>query len=74
MPTVTIRNLPEPVVERLRHISAAKGHSMEQELRDLVVSRYASRIDVLKRVRSRWKDLPATSPAEIDRWRNEGRP
>lgn len=47
---------------------------MEQELRELIVSRYGSRADIMERVRSRWEGLPPTSPDEIEQWRREGRP
>lgn len=33
-----------------------------------------SRDEALRRIRERWKDLPETTPEEIDRWLKEGRP
>jgi hypothetical protein len=57
---------------------------MDQELCALIESRFAgkeqrpvrsdeSKAEVLRRIRERWKDLPETTPEEIDRWRKEGR-
>jgi plasmid stability protein len=38
MAQVLIRNLSNDVVERLRRRAAAKGHSLEQELREIVTA------------------------------------
>lgn len=73
MATLTIRNLPDDLIERVKASAAHHGCSMEQELRDLLQSRYARRSEVLARIRSRWKDLPATEAQELVRWREEGR-
>ncbi len=73
MATVTIRNLPEDLVRRLKSIARSKGHSMEQEVREMLEIRYASRPDVLARIRARWSEVPKTRPDEIKRWREKGR-
>ncbi len=36
MGQVTIRNLPEPVIFALKHKAKMKGHSLEQELREIL--------------------------------------
>lgn len=74
MPTLTIRNVPEEVVQRLKDVAKHKGHSMEQEVRDLLVSRYTTRREVLERIRSRWKEGQAPTAEEIDTWIETGRP
>ncbi len=73
MPTLTIRNIPEPVVRRLKASATSHKISMEQEVRNLLARRYAAKRDVLSRVRERWESVPATSDAEAQSWRKEGR-
>ena len=68
MATLTIRNVPEDVVARLKKVAANKGLSMEQELRELLKTRYPSRAEVLDRVRENWKTLPPVSAEEVDKW------
>ncbi|MFQ5938226.1 MAG: hypothetical protein ACE5LB_17630 [Acidiferrobacterales bacterium] len=74
MATLTIRNLPERLVRRLKTVARQKGRSMEQEVRELLQTRYAPRSEVLSRVRKRWETLPETTADEAQRWRVEGRP
>ena len=74
MPTLTIRNVPEPVVKRLKAVAKNKGHSMEQEVRELLATRYAERAEVLDRIRKSWETLPETSAAEANEWLRQSRP
>jgi antitoxin FitA len=73
MATLTIRNVPEDVVERIKNAAAHRGHSMEQEVRELIESRYEAKNEALRRIRERWKVLPETTPEEIKRWIETGR-
>jgi plasmid stability protein len=84
MATLTIQNVPENLVERIQSAADHNRRSMEQELRALIESRFAgkeprtvrsdeSKDEALRRIRERWKDLPETTPEEVDRWRKEGR-
>ena len=73
MATLTIRNVPDEVVARLKKVAANKGHSMEQELRELLKTRYPTRAEVLDRVEQRWETLPPVSAEEIDQWIAEAR-
>ena len=68
MATLTIRNVPDEVVARLKKVAANKGHSMEQELRELLKTRYPTRVEVLDRVEENWKNLPPVSAEEVDKW------
>ena len=68
MATLTIRNVPDEVVARLKKVAANNGHSMEQELRELLKTKYPSRAEVLDRVRESWKTLPEVSTEEVDKW------
>ena len=73
MATLTIRNVPDEVVALLKKVAANKGHSMEQELRELLKTRYPTRAEVLDRVEENWKNLPPVSAEEIDQWIAEAR-
>jgi plasmid stability protein len=73
MATLTIRSLSEELVERLKLAAARSGRSMEQEVRQLLEQRYASRGEVLQRIEERWQRLPKATAAEIAAWIAEGR-
>lgn len=53
MPTLTIRKLPEGVVERIKRCAEANGVSMEEEVRRFLVQRYMTRETFLERSRER---------------------
>lgn len=72
MPTLTIRNLPDDLIERLRRTATRQGHSMEQEVRLLLQARYMEKGKLLDRVRSHWDDFPAPTARETARWRQMG--
>ena len=74
MATLTVRNVPDDVVERIKNAAAQRGHSMEQEVRELIETRFQAKNEALRRIRERWKDLPETTPEEIERWIETGRP
>jgi plasmid stability protein len=65
MPTLTIRNLPEPVHRRLRLRAAAAGRSVEAEVRAILAAACAE------------ADAPASAAelqAVVDALYGEGRP
>ncbi len=74
MATLTIRNVPDEVVDRIKSRASQKGISMEQEVRNLLHSRYQQREAVLKRIRQRWDRLPPQSADQIQAWKEKGRP
>jgi len=74
MATITIRNLPDEVVARLKDKAACNGRSMEEEVRLLLRERYASRAEIIKRVRARWDRIGPVTPEEVEGWIAEGRP
>ncbi len=74
MATITIRNIPDDLVKRIKEVARSRGYSMEQELRELLKVRYASRSQILARARERWEKLPSVGPEEISGWKEEGRP
>lgn len=73
MATVTIRNLPEDLVERIKEQARRHRRSMEQELRELLEQRYATRRDAAERIRERWSDDGRPSAGEVDAWLREAR-
>ena len=74
MRTITIRNLPDDLMDRLKEAAEAHHRSLEQEVRELLEQRYAPKEGVLDRVRGRWEGLPGITAAEVARWREGGRP
>ena len=74
MATLTIRHVPDAIVERLKAAAKRKGWSMEQEVRDLLAMRYAPRSEITTRIRQRWESLPPVTEAEVRAWRETGRP
>lgn len=73
MATITIRNLPADLLERLRETAARHGHSMEQEVRVLLQTRYMERSEILDQIRSGWDAYKAPSARALQRWRDKGR-
>ncbi len=74
MATLTIRDVPEPVVVRLKEEAARNGRSMEQEVRTLLEERFADRQEILNRIRARWSAGTAPAKEEVDTWIRSGRP
>lgn len=58
MATLTIRNIPDEVRDRIRMRAAAHGRSMEAQVRDLLGRTFAGRVDQAAVERQR-----ETSPA-----------
>ena len=74
MGAITIRNLPDDVIARIKTTAKNNSRSMEQELRQLIQERFMSKREAIARIRARWKDLPITTAKEVARWRDESRP
>jgi plasmid stability protein len=73
MATLTVRNLPDDLVDRLKEAAARHGRSREQEVRLLLQTRYAARADLLESIRRQWNDDDAPTPDEVREWRDTGR-
>ena len=73
MGTLTIRSLPEEVIQRVKASAELHKRSMEQEIRELLQRRYGPRSEVLRRIRNRWEVLPRTEANEVEQWRQKGR-
>lgn len=73
MPTLTIRNLPETTIQRLKQRARSHHRSMEQEVRDILEQNLRDRTDALERIEARWAETPAPMRKEVDQWLAEAR-
>ncbi len=75
MATLTVRNLPDEVIQRLKEIAAQNRRSMEQEVRSLLESVSLDRISACRRIEQAWADQSRTTTAEeVERWVELSRP
>ena len=58
---------------RIKSDAQRNGRSMEQELQELLASRYRSRSDAVAELRARWERLPEMHAEGVDRWVEKGR-
>jgi plasmid stability protein len=71
---LTIRNVPERVVRRLKTLAKRQNMSMEQVVRDLLDEYAGERSSVLKQVEASWqRQARRPSAEEIDAWITAGR-
>ncbi len=73
MATLTIRNVADDVVGRLKESAARNRRSMEQEVRELLSQRFASREELAARIRKRWESSPPIRAEQVDAWIDTGR-
>jgi plasmid stability protein len=74
MATLTIRNVPASVVKSLKALARRSRRSMEQEVRELLISRVAERRSVLKQIEAGWAAQTGRPTAEqVDGWIGVGR-
>ena len=75
MPTLTIRNVPVKTVRALKALAKRNGHSMEQELREMLKQQVLDRASAMAQIAQFWasKERRAT-PEEIEAAIREGRP
>lgn len=74
MPTITIRNLPEDVVRRLKDRARRNGRSMEQEARCILTDAVPDRQEAMRRIEAiRKRFLRQPSAGEVDEWVREAR-
>jgi plasmid stability protein len=77
MATLTIRNVPEDLVERIKGAAARNGRSMESEVRELLARQFArspeSRAQVLERIRQLTAGVRPPTARQIRRWIETGR-
>ena len=73
MATLTIKDIPDELVERIKLKAKASNRSMEQEVLELLEASYPNKDDTIGRIRSRWEGLPKTHQEEMSSWRNKSR-
>ncbi|MGH9662097.1 MAG: FitA-like ribbon-helix-helix domain-containing protein [Bryobacteraceae bacterium] len=74
MATLTIRNVPAGVVRSLKALARRSQRSMEQEVRELLVSRVAERRSVLEQIEGGWATQARRPTAkQVDDWIGAGR-
>jgi len=74
MATITIRNLPEAVVRRLKDRARRNNRSMEQEVRCILTEVVPDKEEAMQRVEAlRKRFLRQPSAQEVDEWVREAR-
>jgi plasmid stability protein len=69
MATLTIRNVSQRTVKSLKAQARRNGHSMEQEVRDLIETGVSERAAVLEQIEAGWATQARRPRAgEVDRW------
>ena len=69
MAALTIRNVPQRTVKSLKALARRNGHSMEQEVRDLLETWVSERAAVLEQIEAGWAAQSRRPSAnEVDRW------
>jgi plasmid stability protein len=72
--TLTIRNVPQRVVRRLKAIAKRRNVSMEQAVRELLEERAGGRTVVLEEIERSWeRQAGRPKVEEIDSWIEVGR-
>ena len=74
MANLTIRNVPQRVVRRLKTLAKRQNMSMEQVVRDLLDEYAGERSSVLKQIEASWqRQARLPSAPEVDAWIAAGR-
>lgn len=74
MPTLTIRNVPAPVVRSLKALARRRRRSMEQEIRELLEIYVSERRSVLDQIEAAWsRQTRRPTAREVDTWIAAGR-
>ena len=69
MATLTIRNVPLRTVKSLKALARRNGHSMEQEVRELLETWVSERVAVLEQIEAGWAtQTRRPSAKEVERW------
>lgn len=74
MATITVRNLPDSVVQALKELAERNNRSMEQEAREIISSRVMDRGAVMQMLRDGWdSQARAVRVDEADKWARQSR-
>lgn len=73
MATLTIQDVPDDVVTRLEETAGRHGHSMEHEVREILMEHLPAREELFERIRARWNESSAPTADQVDTWIEAGR-
>jgi plasmid stability protein len=73
MASLTVRNLPDRLVDRLKRMAKGHGNSMEQEVREILQEKLESRSDLLDRIQERARRIPSPTAEEVNDWISDAR-
>ena len=74
MATITVRNVPDEVVEMIKNRARLRKHSMEQEVRTILTEVVLDRERAMKRIESLWKKQNRrVVREEVDGWLSDAR-
>ena len=74
MATLTIRKVPASVVKSLKTLARRSQRSMEQVVRELLMSCVAERRSVLEQIEAGWAEQPCRPTAkQVEDWIGVGR-
>ena len=74
MGTITVRNIPDEVIEMIKNRARRNRRSMEQEVRSTLSGVVHDRERSMKRIQSLWKKQKRPIPREeIDEWLRRAR-
>ena len=74
MATITVRNIPDEVIEMIKNRARRNRRSMEQEVRSILSGVVHDRERAMKRIESLWEKQKRPIPREeIDEWLRRAR-
>ena len=72
--TITVRNIPDEVVEMIKSRAKRNRRSMEQEVRSILSGAVHDREAAMKRIKALWKKQnKPISKEEVDAWLKRAR-
>ena len=74
MATITVRNIPDEVVEMIKNRARHNKRSMEQEVRSILSGAVHDRERAMKRIEALWRKQNRSIPKEeVDAWLKRAR-
>ena len=74
MATITVRNIPDEVIEMIKNRARRNRRSMEQEVRSILSGVVHDREQAMRRIESLWNEQKRSIPREeIDEWLRKAR-
>jgi plasmid stability protein len=74
MATITVRNIPDEVVDMIKSRARRNKRSMEQEVRTILTEVVSDRAQAMKRIEALWKTQKRPiSKEEVDTWLRKAR-